>query len=188
MICRVRILAAVACVLGGLAAAGCQKPSSTDTTDIDDILVTTVSPNPALADTSGDGRTYRVVRGNNQPDDILPYDWKTSFTIDVTFNAKADDDDMLTFPVKLSSATLKVQQATGGIVTVPTGSDSEHYEYVTASTGNTFGAIEQHVAMSFDVWYDLPSLKREALVTVTLAFLDDDGKSVTKAVEVKVAP
>jgi hypothetical protein len=188
MICRVRALAAAACILGGLAASGCQKPSSTTTTDIDDILVTTITPSPANADASTDGRTYRVVRGNNQADDILPYDWKTNFTIDVAFNSKADDDDMLAFPVKLSSATLKVQQATGGIVTTPTGSDSEHYEYVTASSGNTFGAVEQHVAMNYDVWYDLPSLKREALVTVTLVFLDDDGKSVTKAVDVRVAP
>jgi hypothetical protein len=42
--------------------------------------------------------------------------------------------------------------------------------------------------MTFDVWYDLPSLRRESLITVSLAFRDSSGKVFTKNVEVRVAP
>jgi hypothetical protein len=169
-------------------AGGCQSPSTADDAiDIDDILVVT-APSTATADASNDGKTYRVVRGNNQPDDILMYDWRSNFTINLQFNDAADDKDALTFPVKLSSATLKVQQASGGIVTTPTGGDVEHYEFVTSATSNTFGAVGSNVGITFDVWYDLPSLKKEALVTVTLSFTDDDGAIFSKNIEVKIAP
>jgi hypothetical protein len=166
----------------------CQSPSSADDPlDIDDILVVT-SPSTTSADASNDGKTYRVVRGNNQPDDILTYDWKTSFSIGLQFNDAADDKDALTFPVTISSVTVKVQQASGGIVTPPTGGDIEHYEFVTSASSNTFSAVGSNVGIAFDVWYDLPSLRKEALVTVALSFTDHDGVIVTKTVDVKVAP
>ena len=44
----------------------------------------------------------------------------------VTLNTP-DKNVTVTFPVKISSATIKVQQASGGIITPPTGSDVEHY-------------------------------------------------------------
>jgi hypothetical protein len=91
---------------------------------------------------------HRVVRGNNQPDDILTYDWKTNFTINLQFNDAADDKDALTFPVKLSSATVKVQQASGGILTPPSGGDVEHYEFVTSATSNTFAAVGANVGIT----------------------------------------
>jgi hypothetical protein len=42
--------------------------------------------------------------------------------------------------------------------------------------------------MTFQVWYDLPNLRREALVTVSLAFQDEDGSVFSETVEVLVAP
>jgi hypothetical protein len=165
----------------------CQSPSAADNAlDVDDILVVT-APGTATADASGDGKTYRVAR-NNQADDILAFDWKTTFTISLQFNDAADDKDALTFPVSLSNVTVKVQQASGGIVTPPTGGDVEHYDFVTQATSNTFAAVGSNVGITFDVWYDLPSLRKEALVTVTLQFVDDDGTILTKNVNVKVAP
>jgi hypothetical protein len=102
----------------------CQSPTDPDDTpSVDDFLETSVSPNPAIAGESTDGRTYRVVRGNNQPDEILRYDWKTSFSVTARLNDKADDEDYLTFPVTLTSATVTVKQASGGIVTPPTGGE-----------------------------------------------------------------
>ena len=167
---------------------GCQSPSSADDAlDIDDILVVT-APSTVGADASSDGKTYRVVRGNNQPDDILAYDWKTTVAINLQFNDAADDKDALTFPVTITSLTVKVQQASGGIVTPPTGGDAEHYEYVTSASTNSFPAVGSNVGISFDVWYDLPSLRKEALVTITIAFTDDDGSIVSKVIDVKVAP
>src|SRR5687768_18140653 len=65
-------------VIGACVVAGCQKPTDpSDVIDFDEVVDVTVTPNPIQADTQTGGRTYRVVRGNNQPDDILPYDWHT---------------------------------------------------------------------------------------------------------------
>jgi hypothetical protein len=168
----------------------CQSPTeSTDTFEVDDFLVTSVTPDPATAQASTDGKTYRVVRGNNQPDDILAYDWKTTFVLSLTLNDKADDDDNLTFPIDVTSATVKVQQASGGIVNTPTGGDVEHYEYVlSGASSSRFTGINTSNSMTFDVWYDLPSLRKEALITVTVTFKDTDGVTFSKSIDVKVAP
>jgi hypothetical protein len=82
-----------------------------------------------------------------------------------------------------------VQQASGGIVTPPTSGQVEKYEFVISqSSSNRFTAIGGTVTMTFDVWYDLPNLRREALVNVTLGFRDDDTFSFTEVVPVKVGP
>jgi hypothetical protein len=173
-----------------LLAAACQSPTdSTETFDVDDFLETSVSPDPISADAATDGKTYRVVRGNNQPDDILRYDWKARFTVNLRLNDQADDDDNLTFPIDVTAATVKVQQASGGIVNPPTGGDVEHFEYVLSQASSSrFEGINTSNSMTLDVWYDLPSLQREALVTVTISFKDDDGVVFSKAIDVKVAP
>ena len=89
----------------------------------------------------------------------------------------------------LRTAGAKVQQASGGIVSPPTGSETEHYETVlTQASSNRFEGVNSTNTMAFDVWYDLPSLRREALVTVSLAFRDKENKTFTKNVEVRVAP
>jgi hypothetical protein len=173
-----------------LTMAGCQSPTSAeDPLDVDDFVVATVSPARAVASPAS-GRTYRVVRGNNQPDDVLEYDWVTSFTITVVLNSNATSKDIdLSFPVDLTSVSGKVQQASGGIVTPPTGGEVEHYESVIAqSTGNRFDAVNSSVTLTFQVWYDLPSLRREALISETLAFKDKDGTTFSKTVDVQVEP
>ena len=172
-----------------LLASACQSPTDPDDViDYDEVLDATATPEPIIADTNTGGRTYRVVRGNNQPDDILTYDWKTSFTISVLMNDKADDDDYLAFPVDLTAAGVVVKQASGGIVTTPTGGDTEHSDYVMAASSNRFGAVNSTNTLTFDVWYDLPSLRREALITVTLTFKDEDGITFSKSIDVLVAP
>ena len=46
----------------------------------------------------------------------------------------------------LTSATLKVQQASGGIVSPPTGGEIEHYDSVTSQvSGNEFGGVNQNL-------------------------------------------
>ena len=82
-----------------------------------------------------------------------------------------------------------VKQATGGIITPPSGSDTEKFEYVplTASS-NQFGAINSPITLTFEVWYDLPSLRKESVVTLTYAFVDNDGTSFQRIVDFKVAP
>ena len=167
----------------------CQSPTSADDViDVDDFVIVSVTPNPAIADVSTDGRTYRVVRGNNQPDEILPFDWKTSFSVTVTLNDRADDDDVIEFPVNVTTVSLVVKQAAGGIVTPPSSGEVEYYQYVTQASGNQFGGINTSNMISFDVWYDLPSLRREALIVVSLTFTDSDGAVFTKTHDVRVAP
>ena len=94
----------------------------------------------------------------------------------------------MTFPVKITSATVRVQQATGGIITPPTGTDTEHYEFDFTTSSNSFAAAGSTVNMNFHIWYDLPNLKREALATVSLVFTDNDGRTFSKSVEVSIAP
>jgi hypothetical protein len=169
----------------------CQSPTdSSDTLEVDDFVDSSVTPSTATAAASTDGRTYRVVRGNNQADDIFAYDFKTTFRVTVTVNKNAADDDVdLSFPVTITSISAKVEQASGGIVTPPTGSDSEHYESVlTQSTGSTFSGTNASVSFNEDVWYSLPSKGKEALITITISFKDDDSKTFTKTVKVLVNP
>jgi hypothetical protein len=180
----------VTVLLAAVVAGACQSPTDPDQTlDVDDFVDASVAPDPAAAVASR-GRTYRVVRGNNQPDEILEFDWKTTFTLTVTLNQNASDKDLdLEFPIDITSATVKVQQASGGIVNPPTGGEVEHYESVLAqASSNRFGAASASNTMTFDVWYDLPSLRREALVTVAIGFKDNNGKTFSKNVDVRVAP
>ena len=178
-----------ALVLGSvLIVAGCQSPTSSDsTTSVDDFVTASISPNPPTA-TDSTGKTYRVVRGNNQPDEILPFMYVTSFSVTVTITTNPDNVG-LTFPVTITAATGKVEQASGGIVTPPTGGEVEHYEsIITQSSGTTFGAVNSSVTLGFQAWYALPNGRREALVTESIALKDNNGKTFTKEVKVQIAP
>ena len=179
------------CVIAALGIWGCQSPTDPDeAVDYDEVVDVTINPDPVAADTATGGRTYRVVRGNNQPDEILPYDWHAVFSVSMAFNGQALDEDVdVAFPVRITAVTLAVKQASGGIVTPPTGGDTEKSEFVTGGvTGNQFSAVNAPVGMSFEVWYDLPSQRREAVFTVLVTFVDDDGAGFQKSVDVRVAP
>jgi hypothetical protein len=170
---------------------GCQSPTDPDDiVQFDDAVDVSVSPDPILADTATGGRTYRVVRGNNQPDDILPYDWHAVFSATLSLNNNATDDDVdVSFPVRITATTVVVKQASGGIVTAPTGGETEKYEFViSGSTGNSLAAVSTPISTTFEVWYDLPSLRREAVVTVSFSFVDEDNATFTKSVDFNVAP
>jgi hypothetical protein len=185
-----RAVGKIAGLVGLLGVIGCQSPtSSSSTLSVDNFVTAAISPDPAIA-SDATGKTYRVVRGNNQPDDILPYPYITSFsiTLTVTSGATAEDVD-LSFPITITAVNGKVQQASGGIVTPPTGGDVEHYESVIAqASGSQFAAVNGTVTMSFQVWYQLPNGRREALVTESISMKDNNGKTFTKDVNVKVAP
>jgi hypothetical protein len=181
------VVAVVLCVV----ASGCQSPTDPDdVVQFDDALDVTVSPNPILADTVTGGRTYRVVRGNNQPDDILPYDWHAFFTTTMSLNNNASNDDVdVAFPIRVTATTVIVKQASGGIVTAPTGGETEKYEFViSSSSGNSIAAISTPLTTTFEIWYDLPSLRREAVVTLQFSFVDSDNVPFTKSVDFNVAP
>ena len=173
------------------AASACQSPTDPDdVVDYDEVLDETATPEPIIADAATGGRTYRVVRGNNQPDDILPYDWHAVFSTTLTFNDKASDKDVdIDFPVKISATTIVVKQASGGIITPPTGTDTEKSEFVILSTSsNQLTGIASPTTTTFEIWYDLPSLRKEAVVVVTFSFTDNDGTVFQKERQITVAP
>ena len=171
--------------------AGCQSPTSPDsTTPLSDTVTVTSAPNPISADGDTGGRTYRVVRGNNQPDDILPYKWHGIFSTTLTMNSAANDSKLdIDWPVRVTATRLTVKQASAGIITPPTGSDLEYSEFVTlGATGNAMSSVGAGITLTFETWYALPSQRREAVVQVTFSFEDADGTTFSKRVEVPVAP
>jgi hypothetical protein len=183
---RVAALAAAA-----VCAAGCQSPTDpSDRISYDEAVDVASNPNPISADTQTGGRTYRVIRGNNQPDEILAYDWHTVFSANVNLNTNANDDDLdVDWPVKITATTLTVKQAVGGIITPPTGSDSEKFEFVTLSaSGNQMSGPNAPINLTFEVWYDLPSLRKEAVVQLAVSFTDNDGTTWAKTVDLTIAP
>lgn len=184
---------ATSCIwlIAAMSMGACQSPTNPDeTVNYDEIVDVNAAPDPIVADTSTGGRTYRVVRGNNQPDDILPYDWHAQFSTTLSFNSKARDKDVdVDFPVRISATTVVVKQASGGIVTPPTAGETEKSEFIIVNTSsNQFSGVSSPVTATFEIWYDLPSLRKEAVVTVTLSFVDNDGGAFQKAVDIRVAP
>ena len=182
-----RAVRAVTLLAGTLCLVACQSPTEPDeATDFIDVVV---SPDPATAG-GPTGRTYKVEGDGDDPDEIREYDWRTSFTVTVTLNQNATADNVsLDFPVDITAATVRVQQASGGIVTPPTGGEVEHYDFVIASaTSNRFTGVNSPISMTYEVWYDLPSLRKEALVSVSLSLRSEDGATFTEVVSVKVAP
>lgn len=178
--------------IAALASAGCESPTDPDDVDrigVDDFVKTQTTPDP-IAAVASDGRTYRVVRGNNQPDEILAYDWFAPFHVAVTITDDVEDEDVdLEFPILITAATVKVEQASGGIVNPPTGGQTEYFESVlTGTSSNRFDAANTTNTLGFDVWYDLPSLRKEAVLTITIGFRDNDGRTFQKATTVNVAP
>jgi hypothetical protein len=170
--------------------AACQSPTDPDDTiGVDDFVESTVSPDPINAIDSPDGKTYRVPR-NNEPDEIRLYDWKATFAVTVRLNNEANNSDLdLAWPVKINSIQVGVKQASGGIVTPPTGGETEKFEnVVVTATSNTFSGANTSNGFTLDVWYDLPSLRKEALITVSVGLADDDGRTFTKVIETKVNP
>ncbi len=186
----IRVAGVVALALVAMVSLACQSPTDADdVVDYDDVIEVQASPDPISAEPNTDGRTYRVPR-NNLPDEILPFDWHAVFSVRIRFNQNALDDDVdVDFPVRLTATTLVVKQAAGGVITPPTGSDTEHYDFAPVNaSGNTFGAVNNPISMTLEVWYDLPSLRKEAVVTLTFTFQDDDGATFQKAADIRVNP
>jgi hypothetical protein len=180
-----------AVLLAAVAAVGCQSPTDpTDRLTYDEAIDITSNPDPIGADADTGGRTYRIVRGNNQPDDILAYDWHAQFTAAINLNGQATDDDLdIDFPVRVVATALTIKQASGGIITPPSGGETEKYEFVTLSaSGNQFPGTDAPITLAFEVWYDLPSLRKEAVVQVAASFVDSDGTTFQKTVDLRVAP
>ena len=161
-----RRLAAVLVVV--LAAVGCKATLDNSTTS-DVTLTPTPDPSAAVASS---GVTYKITDDTN----VYEYHWRTNFSV-----AMAETEGI---GVNITSVSVKVQQAAGGIVIVPTNG-TEHYQFTSSASGNRLES-KGSASMGFDVLYDLPNGGREALATVTFSFYDDNNVSFTKSIAVKV--
>jgi hypothetical protein len=157
---------------------GCSSPTESDP-EFDVTL--TVDPDPANAG-GPTGVLYKVTN----PDDSVSYyeyDWRTTFTVRIQENAGMALD--------ITQLNATVQQATGGIVIPPSGGDSVYYKFTSTAAVNHINASGA-ADVGFDVFYDLPNLKREALITVSFTFKytdeDDNEYTYAKTLDVKVAP
>ena len=173
---RAAVLASTAVWLGG-----CSSPTDPSATTAKVDL--TANPNPTSALPSS-GVTYTIVGDATHPDQIKQYPWQTQFNVNMSETAGVGLD--------ITSISVKVQQATSGIITPPTNGEIEHYQFTSQSAGNRLEGHGQAV-VGFNVWYALPNLGREAVVTVIVTFLDKkdvnnltDDISFTSQVAVKV--
>jgi hypothetical protein len=170
-------------------ASGCQSPTDPDDPiAVDEFTDVSVAPEPVVADTSADNKTYTVLV--NDVTETRVYDWKARFSMTVRVNDKAADDSLdLTFPIDLTAATFKVDQATGGIRNPPASGEVEHYEAnIVQSTGNRYAAVNTAQTLDMELWYDLPNLRKEGIIVASLSFKDAEGKTFTRSYEVRIAP
>lgn len=167
-ITTIAVLVMAACWL-----VSCESPTSATSID----LTLTASPDPALAEASS-GVTYKVT---NSDDTVSSYDytWRTSFTVTVQEEGGKGLD--------ITAVDLAVQMASGGIVIQPSGGETIYYKFTSSAGGNRVNA-NGSASIGFTVWYDLPNDQKEALVTVTMGFEDDDDYNYTESIKVKVAP
>jgi hypothetical protein len=110
----------------------------------------------------------------------------------ITFNGNATNStNNIKFPVTINSASTKVQQASGGIVSTPASGDTEHYDAVIlGSSTSTISQVGAGAQLTVRVWYTLPSNGKEALITESISLKDSSStpQTFTKDVQVRVSP
>jgi hypothetical protein len=161
----------VTVVAAAVLLSACHSP-----TDEASTLDLTGTPNPAPAQPAS-GVFYTIRGDSTHPDQTLQYPWVASFTCIAKQTGGVG--------MSITGVAVKVQQATGGIVTPPTTGDVEHYQFTSHASGNR---LEKNgtASVDFQVWYDLPNKGREALATVTFSLYDDNNFSITKTVSVQM--
>jgi hypothetical protein len=167
-------VAALLLTAAALALSACDAPSEPSSLEV----TLTAVPDPAIA-TPASGVYYTIKGDDTHPDQTLPYPWRTTFTVNVQeTGGKAVD---------ITAVDANVKQASGGIVITPSGGAVEYYRFNSSATGNHINA-RGSAGIGFEVFYDLPNKGREALVTVSLGFKDDDDLTYTRTLGVKIAP
>ncbi|MPY86558.1 MAG: hypothetical protein GEU99_01395 [Luteitalea sp.] len=182
-----RILTGALLLIAASLTWACQE--ATDPEDLADPVDLT-APITVNARDGGD-RTYTIQRGDDPAfDEVRQYDHKVTFDVTSALtNAAVDEDEWdLELPLTITSASVKVEQASGGIATPPTGSEVVHQEYTSQSSGSVLPEVGSTVTQTFTVWYWLPNRGTEALITVSYTFSDDDGATASDSVDVLVSP
>ncbi len=171
---RIPVAALVLTASLSLGLGACDAPTEPSSLEV----TLTVVPDPAIP-TASSGVTYTIKGDDTHPDQVVAYPWRTTFSVNVQeTGGKAVD---------ITAVNAAVKQASGGIVITPSGGAIEYYQFNSSASGNHINA-RGSASVGFEVFYDLPNKGREALVTVTLAFIDDDDLTYSRSLGVKVAP
>jgi hypothetical protein len=149
---------------------GCKTPTEVE----EETLILTVTPSP-VAVTPLRGVFYTIKGDDSHPDEVREYDWKASFTV-TAYDEKGLDG------LKITGVTVALQPAAGGIVFNPR-SDTVYFDYNIQAAGNDVPK-KGNTTINVEVWYDLPNAGREALITVSMGFIDEDKLTYTESVEV----
>ncbi len=170
-VCLMGLLAA------GLSLAACSETPLEPTDAIPDLEPFTIStaPEPTYAVPST-GVTFEV-NGEQRE-----YAFLASF--DLVLQANPDNG----IGVSVSSDSVMLQQLSSAPADGPGGGvDRERYEHESRGDVNR---IEPggRTSRAFDVWYTLPNGGREALIAVTLEFVDDNGVTFNRVHQVTVEP
>ena len=162
-------------LLCAAALAGCDK--STSTAAPAPATLTAVPATATAAPSAGTTFTLKG-QGSTHPDQTLEYPWKTSFTINIA--------ESMGVGRSITGVSIKVQQTSAGVVVAPTGSESEHYLYTMHASSMRIEP-KGSVCVAFDpFWYWLPNGGKEALVTVTFSFLDDNNSPSSEETALRV--
>jgi hypothetical protein len=151
----------------------CSAPTASTTLSVN----LTGSPDPTTA-TPSQGVTYTITNPDSTTT-TKEYQYQTSFSVTLQETGGTQ--------LNITALNLVVQQASGGIVITPSGGDKEYYRFNSSAPTNVLDA-HGTISIGFQVWYSLPSGGKEALITVTFGFTDNNSNSYSKTVQVKVAP
>ena len=170
----VRKVWTVVALASTLALSGCGSNNLFDPTRMLSVFVElSVEPDVVNA-TSATGETFTI------GEETVEFAWKTSFQV---ISSLSDEQPQAT----ISALALLVQQATGGIIISPVPGQAESFRFDTRTDGNIITPGSSKVT-EFDVWYTLPNQGREAVITVTVSYINDSGLTRTENITVRVAP
>ena len=129
------------------------------------------APDPAVGVPSS-GVTYEV------DGQVLEFDFMTMF--DLVLRTPEDQAG-----VDITAINLSVEQATAGIVVIPPADELAQSRFESQAISNRLEPGDE-TSIAFRVWYTVPHGGRGAVVTVTIALMDDNGFPITTEHEVMV--
>lgn len=157
--------------------AACQETplAPTDVAPRHDPVVISLAPEPLYAVPSS-GVSF-VVDG-----EVREYAYRVSF--DLILRAHSDNE----IGVMLTSDSVVLQQLDSVPVEGPGGGvDRETWRFE-AQSGDDRVEANEETSRAFDVWYTLPNGGREALIALSLDFVDDNGTPFSQVHQVAVEP
>jgi hypothetical protein len=135
--------------------------SATTTTEGTATVTIVITPDPVTANVSPDGG----------------YSWSGAFVATVS--------NTNTTPITIKSISADLQQSSGGIVIVPLPDTDESFRFDVRAPFNRID-LNSSMAIPFTFFYTLPNRGREALVSLSMSVVTDEGAAGTVSGSVKI--